>query len=192
MSHERTGDRTGESGGLPDTLTERIGLINRREAEARILAPVIDALGREFGREKVIAVVSEAIRNEAREQGRRLAAERGDDLAAFASILDIWSAGGGIEYEMIEATAERLAFNVTRCRYAELYRALGLGELGAVFSCNRDGALIEGFNPAIRFERAQTLMEGAPFCTFRYALERAPAEKENEGAAPVDRDGPTG
>ncbi len=176
MTDDRTEERAKESTPLPDTLTERIGLLNRREAEARILAPVIEALGRAFGREKVIAVVAEAIREEARKQGRRLAAERGEDLAAFATILETWSAGGGIEYEMLEATGERLSFNVTRCRYAELYRALGLAELGAVFSCNRDGALVEGFNPAIRFERAETLMEGAPCCTFRYVLERKTAQ----------------
>ena len=50
-----------------------------------------------------------------------------------------------------------------------MYRALGIPELGAVLSCNRDAALIEGFNPAIRLTRTQTIMQGAPCCDFRYA-----------------------
>ena len=41
----------------PDTLTQEIGVLVRREVEARILAPVIDALGEKFGREAVIEVV---------------------------------------------------------------------------------------------------------------------------------------
>ncbi len=40
-----------------DRLNERIGVLTRREAEARILAPLIEALGREFERERVIEIV---------------------------------------------------------------------------------------------------------------------------------------
>ncbi len=67
------------------------------------------------------------------------------------------------------------AFNVTRCRYAEMYRELGIPHLGPVLSCARDFALIEGFNPLIRLTRTQTLMDGAPTCDFRYRLDDAPA-----------------
>ena len=69
---------------------------------------------------------------------------------------------------MVELSEDRLAFNVTRCRYAELYRALGLQELGATLSCNRDGALMEGFNPNVEFRRTQTIMQGATHCDFDY------------------------
>lgn len=55
---------------------------------------------------------------------------------------------------MLAQTEEAFSFNVTRCRYAEFYRALGLAELGAVFSCNRDAALIEGFAADIEFKHA--------------------------------------
>jgi hypothetical protein len=53
-----------------------------------------------------------------------------------------------------------------------MYRALGIPELGAILSCNRDAALIEGFNPAVQLERTQTLMGGATHCDFRYRLVR--------------------
>ena len=43
-----------------------------------------------------------------------------------------------------------LDFNVKRCRYAETYRAMGLGEIGAILSCNRDGAFCEGYDPRIK------------------------------------------
>ena len=73
-----------------------------------------------------------------------------------------------MEIELIEQSAERLSFNVVRCRYAEMYHALGLAELGASLSCRRDFALAEGFSPEIRLVRTQTLMQGAPFCDFRF------------------------
>lgn len=69
---------------------------------------------------------------------------------------------------MLDKNADRYAFNVTRCRYADMYRLLGLAELGAVLSCNRDYSLVEGFNPDIELVREQTILQGAPCCTFRY------------------------
>lgn len=33
---------------FPDTLTQRIGVLARRETEARVLAPVIEAMAEEF------------------------------------------------------------------------------------------------------------------------------------------------
>ena len=52
-------------------------------------------------------------------------------------------------------------------------------DLGAVLSCNRDYSLIEGFNPEIELVRTQTIMQGAPCCTFRYARRR-PAETSEQ------------
>ena len=89
-------------------------------------------------------------------------------LTAFASCLDRWKEGGALEMDVLEESADRLDFNVTRCRYAELYRSLGLADLGANLSCCRDFALVEGFNPEIELTRTQTIMEGAPFCDFRF------------------------
>ena len=40
-----------------DTLNARLGVLTRREVEARILKPIIDALGKAFGRDEVLAVV---------------------------------------------------------------------------------------------------------------------------------------
>lgn len=152
----------------PDHLNA-VGILNRREIEARILAPVIDALGREFDRARVIAIVRDVIVEVARQQGEAMAAAGGNrSVGGFADTLEPWTRDGALELNVIEQTDEKLSFNVTRCRYAELYRALGIPELGAVLSCNRDASLIEGFNPDIRLTRTQTIMEGAPYCDFRY------------------------
>jgi hypothetical protein len=168
----------------PDRLNE-IGVLKRREIEARILAPLLDALGREFGRERVRAVAREVIIRIAREQGDQLAqAVGGRTLGHFASGLDRWKQDDALEIEVLEQSAQRFSFNVTRCRYAELYRALGIPELGAVLSCNRDFSLIEGFNPEVTLTRTQTIMEGAPFCDFRFTRRGAGAQRASPQEPP--------
>jgi hypothetical protein len=152
-----------------DTLNE-IGVLKRREIEARIIGPFVDALAKEFDREHVLAILSETIINIARQQGAQRAAQVGDNsLLAFSESAGDWRKGNALEIEILEQTEARYDFNVTRCRYAEMYRSLGLADLGAVLSCNRDYSLVEGFNPEIQLVREQTIMKGAPCCTFRYA-----------------------
>jgi hypothetical protein len=154
----------------PDRLNE-LGVLNRREIEARILGPVLEALGAEFGRQHVLEVARRVVIDIARQQGKALAETTGEsDLPHFAASLENWKKGGALEMEMLEQNETRFSFNVRRCRYAEMYRALGIPELGALLSCNRDASLIEGFNPEIKLTRTQTIMEGAPFCDFRYEL----------------------
>jgi hypothetical protein len=166
----------------PDTLNE-IGVLKRREIEARIVGPLVEALGNEFGRERVVEIVRETIVDIARRQGAELAAQTGDStLAAFANATGDWRKGGALETEVVEQNEERYSFNVTRCRYAEMYRALGLADLGAVMSCNRDASLVEGFNPDIALVREQTIMQGAPCCTFRYSTRKATAAPASEGS----------
>jgi len=63
---------------------------------------------------------------------------------------------------------DRLGFHVTRCRYAEFYKELGLADLGYLVHCNRDHAMIDGFNPDLKLSRTQTVMEGASHCDFRF------------------------
>jgi hypothetical protein len=150
-------------------------VLTRREIEARILAPVVDALGQAFGREAVVAIVRDVIAGIAREQGRALADSQGSrSLEAFAGTLGPWTKDDALRLHVIGQTDERFAFDVTRCRYAEMYRALGIPELGEVLSCQRDGALIEGFNPEVAFTRTQTIMQGAACCDFRYTSSAPP------------------
>ena len=154
----------------PDTLN-RVGVLTRREIEARIVGPLVEALGEEFGREQVLEVVRRTVIQIAREQGEALAKTMGGcSLAHFAASLEDWKKDGALEIEVLEQTEESFSFNVTRCRYAEMYRQLGIPEMGALLSCNRDGALIEGFNPAAALTRTQTIMGGAEYCDFRYSL----------------------
>ena len=121
--------------------------------------------------ERVNEIARQTIIRIAQEQGAALAESMGGcTLAHFAASLGAWTKGGALEMDVLEQSEGRFAFNVTRCRYAEMYRALGIPELGALLSCNRDFALIQGFNPSIELTRTQTIMGGAAFCDFRYEL----------------------
>ncbi|MHC5538728.1 L-2-amino-thiazoline-4-carboxylic acid hydrolase [Singulisphaera rosea] len=147
-------------------------LLQQREIEARIVGPLIRAFVDELGQEKALEVVRLVISDLARQGGADLAGRLGEStLEAFAQGLERWREGGALEIRMLEQSADSLDFDVTRCRYAEMYRALGMADLGASLSCQRDFALIQGFNPSIELTRTQTLMEGASHCNFRF---RAP------------------
>ena len=157
----------------PDYLTQQIGVLTRREVEARILTPVIEALGKSFGKADVVKIIGETIVEIARGQGAELAlAMGGDSLEHFMQSLQFWSQDNALELDVLKLDQQNLHFNVTQCRYAEMYQDLGMPEMGCLLSCNRDYALIEGFNPDIELVRTQTIMEGATHCDFRYTMAR--------------------
>jgi hypothetical protein len=146
-----------------------IPLLQQREIEANVIAPLVRAFAAEVGEARAREVLAGVVRELARQAGCAAAAALGgNDLSHLRRAVDRWKAGGALELDVLRDDAEAFEFNVTRCRYAEMYRRLGLADLGPVLSCSRDGTMIEGFNPAIAFERTQTLMEGAAYCDFRY------------------------
>jgi len=148
---------------------DRLTILERREIEARIAGPLIRGFQEELGPERTLEVVRRVITELARQSGEEMAKSLGEaSLSAFASCLDRWTAGEALEIEVLEQNDQRLSYNVTRCRYAELYRALGLADLGSSLSCQRDFALAEGFSPSISLTRTQTIMQGASHCDFRY------------------------
>lgn len=156
---------------LPPDELNAIGVLVRREIEARLLIPLIEALAARFGKQEVLDVVRQTIVEIARQQGRQLAESCPvKDLHAFAETLENWKKGEAMEIEVFEQTSDCFSFDVHRCRYAEMYQSLGAAELGLLLSCSRDYSLIEGFNPTIRLTRTHTLMEGAKSCDFRYRL----------------------
>jgi hypothetical protein len=174
MTEKSENGDTLENGQLPDDdLNAKIGVLTRREVEARILAPVVNALGGEFGHDQVLEIVHGIITRIAADQGAELAQHMGgNSLGHFVDSLQYWTKDKALEIEVIERTDSSFVFNVTRCRYADLYKRLGVSGYGTIFSCARDFALIEGFNEKIALTRTQTIMEGAPYCDFRYTFKK--------------------
>ncbi len=149
----------------------QVSILARREIEARFLAPVIKALIQEWGRDEAMKFMEKIIQSIARESGAQMAnLLRGNSLSHMAKGLPFWTKDDALRMDIREQTESRLVFNVTRCRYAEMYKELGIPELGALLSCHRDFAFLEGFNPKLKLTRTKTLMEGADLCDFCYSL----------------------
>ncbi len=146
-----------------------LSMLTRREIEARLITPMIEAFAEQIGFDRSIEIAGRVIRQIAQEQGCNFAKSMGGcTLADFARLVDAWGKDNALQSEIIAQDGNRFYFNVLRCRYADLYRHLGIPELGKILSCNRDEALVEGFNPDIKLTRTQTIMEGAAFCDFRF------------------------
>jgi hypothetical protein len=163
-----------------DLELNEIGILKRREIEARLLAPIVDALGDKFGRQEVLEVVRNVVSGIARQQGRELATRLGrNDLQAFGTSVEPWSRNDALQLRILDQNESVLNFDVTKCRYAELYRALGIEELGSILSCGRDATFIEGYNEEIALERKHTILQGSSTCDFRFS-KRSVAPSSNE------------
>lgn len=144
-------------------------LLRQREVEAGVIAPLVAAFAAEVGADRARAVVAGVVRELARQGGCAAAAALGGNgLAELKRTVERWTEDGALELRVLRDDETAFEFDVVRCRYAEMYRRLGLADLGPVLSCGRDAAMVEGFNPALDFRRTQTLMEGAAYCDFRY------------------------
>ena len=152
-----------------------VALLDRREIEAGIVAPLLQAFEGELGEARAIETAAAVIRRLAREAGAAAAARLGrNDLFALAEVVrTMWSAASALDVVVTEETGTVLAFDVRRCVYAETYERMGVRRYGPCLSCGRDAAFAEGFNPRIRMCRTMTIMEGAPRCDFRFTLEDA-------------------
>jgi len=159
-----------EGGGNMDINS--VPIIIRREIEALIAVPLIKAFIEEFGRGKTLKATRKVIKSLAHESGKVLSVVAGgNSMEHFQKIIPLFGQGGALEFEILETSSTKAAINITRCKYAEMYREHGLEEFGYLLSCGRDYAMIEGFNPNIKFTRTQTIMEGADYCDFRLIVQ---------------------
>lgn len=147
-------------------------ILQRRRIEAMILKHVYEVIKERSGEEEARTVIGKAVSNAAIEHGKSLAEAlgRAPDLRDFLDIMPLWTKDDALEIEVLEADEKQLNFNVKRCRYAEMYREMGLGNIGDLLSCNRDGDFCIGYNPNIELTRTQTIMKGASHCDFRYRM----------------------
>lgn len=150
-------------------------MMERRRIEATILKHVYETLKAAHGEDMARWTIAESVRRSAIEQGRQMAAEAGGktSLRTFADIMPRWSKDDALTMDITETSDTRLAFNVTRCRYAEMYREMGLGDIGHLLSCQRDGTFCEGYDSKLQLTRTQTIMQGASHCDFSYAYEKS-------------------
>jgi hypothetical protein len=124
-----------------------------------------------LGREKADAIVKQALRG----WSKQLFAAIGDGVDGsprrkWATIQSAWAEISlhDVTVEMHLHDKEALEFDITHCRFAEFFRALGEPELGALLVCEADFDIAAAGDGEVSFTRDQTIMQGAPTCTFRY------------------------
>ena len=148
----------------------------KRRIQAQVIGPIYAEMTAELGVAKASAILDSAIRKAAIAEGKHFAAKAPGgvtSMADFIKLYDLWTHDGALEIEVLKATDDAFDFDVIRCQYAESYKAMGLGKIGHLMSCNRDGTFCEGYDPNIKLDRHDTIMAGAPRCTFRYRYEKA-------------------
>ena len=153
---------------------ETMPILTRRRIEAAFARGIYEEMAAELGAEAARRILSAAVVKMAKATAAEMAksAPGGTpDLDSFRAIQPLWTAEDALRIEVVESTPDRFDFNVVRCRYAETYKEMGLAELGAVLSCDRDGAFCEGYDPKLKLTRTQTIMGGASHCDFRYRRE---------------------
>jgi hypothetical protein len=149
----------------------KVSLLDKTRIQAQVLVPVLRALRAELGKDKADAIVKQALRD----WSRQLFAAVGDEVggsprrkwAKMQGALNDASAKE-VDFEILRHDDAVLDIDVTRCRFAEFFRALGEPELGALLICATDVDIAAAGAGEVSLDRAQTLMQGAPSCTFRY------------------------
>jgi hypothetical protein len=151
--------------------TPDISLLDEVKLQAQVLVPVLRAMRAELGKEKADALVGQALREWARTLYHRIGASKpGDARTKWDAVWDELRPriGTAVDRELLRSDDEVREYNVTRCSYAEFFKALGEPELGALLLCDVDFHIAEVGAPAVEFRRTQTIMQGAPYCDFRY------------------------
>jgi hypothetical protein len=162
-----------------------IPTLTKRRLQAAVIKPIYDEMVTQLGDEKAQSILDNAIRKAAIEEAGEFSCKvpgGKTSLRTFIDLFELWTAGGALEINVHEASEAHFSFDVTRCQYAETYREMGMEKIGHLLSCNRDASFCEGYDPNIKLDRQQTIMNGADRCTFRYRYESPSASKSsNQG-----------
>jgi hypothetical protein len=158
-------------------MTAEIPTLTKRKLQAQVIGPIYAEMVAQIGEERAASILDTAIRKAAVAEGQYFAEKVGGQtsMADFIQLYENWTNDGALEMKVIEASDTVFDFDITRCQYAETYKEMGLGHIGHLLSCNRDGTFCQGYDPNISLERKQTIMEGASCCTFRYRYNGKPA-----------------
>jgi len=164
----------------PASDQQTLAMLEQRRIEAAILKHVYDTLKASHGVEVAQRTIAQSVRRSAIEQAGQFAAAVGGktSMQTFIDRQELWIRGGALEREVLEQSDTKYRFNVTRCKYAEMYREMGLGEIGHLLSCQRDGTFCEGYDKRLTLKRSQTIMQGASHCDFDYSYED---DKDTQG-----------
>jgi len=154
-------------------MSEKPTALEAVKIQARVVIPILRALEQELGSGRAHSIVGRAIAESyAQWQGKAASARnlhpRETDIEEQFPV----------ETEVVEDTDSTFAINMTRCRFAEYFRAIGAADVGSLLTCGVDFAAEAVLRPDWEFRRSQTIMGGASHCDFRWQLRRSEDDAE--------------
>ena len=146
-------------------------LLEQRKIEANVLVPLIRAFQSRFGKSDSNEIVRKVIEEIALKQGHDLAKRsNGTPMEKLELLIPRFCEGDAMELEVLKKSPDAYDFNVTRCKYAEFYKDMGVPDLGFLLSCSRDFALTKGISRKLDLFRTRTIMQGDTHCDFRFRI----------------------
>lgn len=102
-------------------------ILEQRRIEANIIKPIYEEMVKELGAERAGSILKSAIVKNAVAQGQAYAEAQAEttSLSSFHELLAQWKASGALEVEMLHESEQKIDYNITRCRFAEMYREMG-------------------------------------------------------------------
>ena len=127
-------------------------------------------LENEYGSDSVKQIVREYIKERAikswKERGEK---SEKNDIDSFIKLL--WEKNANnLEYSRKDE-GNVIKMKCTKCSFHEKMKSIKATDWGFEFYCATDFYISEAFNPAIKFERTKTLMQGDDYCNHTYIVE---------------------
>ena len=166
---------------LPEPVSEAneaaiLALIRKKAVSpARIAVMLLHAMEERFG-SAAREVVTEMSRNRSFPP-RENPGDPSSDLHEFCDRMDLECVGSH-EMRRIADEPDRIAYEITGCLWADIFRELGEPELGRIY-CSGDEPATIAYNPALGFERTQVLMDGDDTCDHVFYVKK---EEEEPGS----------
>lgn len=153
----------------PYSPSIKVPVLERFRISAEAIVPLVKAFRRELGEARANLIAHTA----ASDSMRKLALEFANvPQPSRASMDDRLRAsyGDALDWKMLRDDQQTIEFNVTGCKFAQLWQALGEPELGFLMVCSMDYTAAEVRGNELT--RTQTIMQGATHCDFLYRLKR--------------------
>ena len=149
----------------------KLSLLDKTRIQAQVLVPVLRALRAELGKDKADGIVKQALRDWSRQLFAAIGAGiEGSPRRKWAALQAAWAqiSEPHVTSEIRRHDKEAFEVDITQCQFAEFFRALGEPDFGALLICEADFDVAAAGSSEVTLTRDQTIMQGAPSCTFRY------------------------
>jgi hypothetical protein len=129
-----------------DQHAREISHLKRREIQAPIAECLIRGFAEVVGQDQAVEAATAAVQADAMTAGKMMADKYGGNTMQELGcvVREIWAEDDAMTIHVLEETERTLSFDVTRCRYAELYEKAEMKELGFCLSCCRDEPFTKG------------------------------------------------